>query len=78
MLSKDNNGCFFKGEEISETKYNEILDIIRNRPEAPEGYSYRLTSDIEWELYEASIVEDTDPELTEAEILNILIGGDVE
>ena len=37
-------------EEISEQEYNAILDKINNRPEAPEGYSYRLTTAMEWEL----------------------------
>lgn len=38
--------------EITETEYNEIRKIIQNRPTAPEGYAYRLTEYLEWELYE--------------------------
>lgn len=53
-------------EEISEQEYNNILDKINNRPEAPEGYSYRLTTAMEWELYE---VPKTEPTTDEEEII---------
>lgn len=53
------------GEEISEKEYNSILDTINNRPEAPEGYSYRLTTAMEWELCEVLKTEPT----TEDEII---------
>ena len=52
-------------EEISEQEYNSILDKINNRPEAPEGYSYRLTTAMEWELCEVPKIEPT----TEQEII---------
>lgn len=55
------------GEEISEQEYNSILDKINNRPEAPEGYSYRLTNSLEWELCEVPKIEPT----TEEEIIEI-------
>lgn len=47
------------GEEITEQEYNVILDTINNRPEAPEGYSYRLTTDMEWELCKVPKIEPT-------------------
>lgn len=53
------------GEEITEQEYNNILDKINNRPEAPEGYSYRLTTAMEWELCETPKIEPT----TEEEII---------
>lgn len=53
------------GEEITEQEYNVILDKINNRPEAPEGYSYRLTTAMEWELCEVMKTEPT----TEDEII---------
>ena len=55
------------GEEISEQEYNSILDKINNRPEAPEGFSYRLTTSLEWELCEVPKTEPT----TAEEIKNI-------
>lgn len=65
------------GTEITEARYNELLGIIRNRPQSPEGYDYHLTADLEWELYELPPVESD--ELTEAEAkaaaYDILTGG---
>lgn len=52
-------------EEISEQEYNSILDKINNRPEAPDGYSYRLTTAMEWELAEVPKNEPT----TDGEII---------
>ena len=55
------------GEEISEQEYSTILDKINNRPEAPEGYSYRLTTAMEWELCETPNIEPTAEEIIESE-----------
>ena len=55
------------GEEITEQEYNNILEKINNRPEAPDGYSYRLTTAMEWELCEVPKIEPT----TEEEIIEI-------
>ena len=55
------------GEEISEQEYNSILDTINNRPESPEGYSYRLTTSLEWELCEVPKTEPTVEEIIESE-----------
>lgn len=76
MLSKSiiTGKHYWQGEEITETEYNRILAIIRNCPTAPDGCAYRLTENLEWELLELS-VEETDPELTESEALNIILGG---
>ena len=54
-------------EEISEQEYSTILDKINNRPEAPEGYSYRLTTAMEWELAEIPKIEPTTEEIIEIE-----------
>ena len=55
------------GEEITEQEYSTILDKINNRPEAPEGYSYRLTTAMEWELCETPKIEPTAEEIIEIE-----------
>ncbi len=55
------------GEEISKQEYNAILAKISNRPEAPEGYSYRLTTAMEWELAEVPKTEPTTEEIIESE-----------
>ena len=72
MLIKDIYKCTWFGEEITETQYNEILSMLRNRPTAPDGFAYRLTRELEWELYEAPVEE---PELTADEALEIILGG---
>ncbi len=58
MLVKDNHGYTWFGKEITEAEYNEILSMLRNRPTAPDGYAYRLTAQLEWELYELPPAED--------------------
>ena len=65
------------GEEITAEEYNEILSILRNRPTAPEGYGYRLTESLEWELYELPAEEETDDEISAEEALEIITGGTV-
>ena len=55
------------GKEITEQEYNNILDKINNRPEAPEGYSYRLTTAMERELCEVPKTEPTTEEIIEIE-----------
>lgn len=39
------------GEEIMKYEYDEIMAAIKSAPTAPEGYSYRLTESLDWELY---------------------------
>lgn len=48
------------GSEITEDEYNEILDKISNRPTAPEGFTYRLTTALEWELVELPPIENNE------------------
>lgn len=66
------------GTEITEAEYNNILGIIRNSPTAHGTYSYRLKSDLTWELWEPPVTpEDDDPDLTAEEALDIILGGGV-
>lgn len=53
MLSKSNvtGKYFWHGREITEAEYSHIKAIIDSRPAAPEGFGYRLTEELEWELY---------------------------
>ena len=50
IISVIGTGC--GGERITEDEYNHIKSMISNRPAAPEGFGYRLTESLEWELYE--------------------------
>lgn len=64
------------GEEITETEYRTIINTIKRKPTAPSGYSYRLTVDLEWELYKLPVGEETeDPELSDSEALEIIVNG---
>ena len=64
------------GEDLTESEYTQILDSIRNKPTAPDGYGYRLKSDLTWERLELPVSpEDADPDLTDAEALAIILGG---
>lgn len=64
MLIKHKEKYYRNGEEITGEKYDEILNMIRNKPTAPDGYEYRLTNDLEWELYELPAEEQEDEEVT--------------
>ena len=44
---------------ITEEEYNHIKDTIKNVPDAPEGYYYRLKENCEWELCEMPQIEET-------------------
>ena len=58
-------------EAITEEEYMAVRSIIDNRPTSEAGFAYRLTADLQWELYEVPATE----EITEAEALEILLGG---
>ena len=75
MLSKSRSKCYFNGVEITEKKYNEILEIIKNKPISPEGYDYRLNDTLEWEAYEVvneEVTEEVDPETALNELLEVI------
>lgn len=67
-------GC--GGEEITQEEYEHILSLVRSCPKADPGYQYRLKTDLTWELVELP-PEDTDPEISESEALDIILGGAV-
>ena len=66
MLSKSNvsKQYYWCSTEITEAEYNRIKSIIDNRPTAPEGFAYRLTKELEWELYEMPTNEEEEEEAT--------------
>lgn len=41
------------GNELAENEHHAIMEAIKNKPVAPEGFGYRLKENLEWELYEA-------------------------
>lgn len=68
MLSKSNTTgkYYWRGKEITEDEYNNILEIIHNKPTAPDGYGYRLTDSLDWELYELPTEETEEEALAES------------
>ena len=63
------------GEEITQEEYENILSVIRSRPTPEAGYDYILKTDLTWELVEVPSVDD-DPELSDSEALDIILGGE--
>lgn len=59
---------------ISEETYSLIAERIGEKPTAPSGFDYKLRADtLEWELVELPPMPE--PELTDEEVLEILLGG---
>ena len=44
-----------KGSEITKEEYDAIMEAIKNKPSAPDGFAYKLKDTIEWELVDAEI-----------------------
>ena len=64
-------------DAITVEEYNGILDAIRNKPSAEDGYCYMLRADtLEWELVE--LPPTPEPEPTTDEVIDYLFGGDAE
>ena len=62
------------GTEITEQEYNEILNVMANKPEATETTDYMLRDDLTWETYEVEPIPE--PEPTPEETLEFLFGGE--
>lgn len=62
------------GKEILENEYNAILSMIENKPKAQEGYDYRLTKALKWELYELPQIKEEVTIEDKAMAYDILMG----
>ncbi len=49
--SKSTETYYNNGTEITKEEYCYIKWLIENKPVAPDGYDYRLTKDLNWELF---------------------------
>lgn len=59
--------------EITEEEYNHLMGVIKSAPTATRGYTYKLRADtLEWEQVELPPVPE--PELSDTEVLEILLG----
>ena len=64
------------GVEITIEEYTTLNTLLKNSPEPPEGYDYRLREDLTWEEYELPPVEPVDEEeISDSEALEIITGG---
>lgn len=61
-------------EEIAQEEYEHILSVIRSAPAAEEGRQYRLRTDLTWEP--AELPNEDEPDLSDEEALNIILGGE--
>lgn len=64
------------GTETDEATYNKILQLVREKPPRSDTTDYRLRTDLTWEPYTIEPPE-TDPDVGDAEALEILLGGAV-
>ena len=65
--------------EITAGEYEALMNTIQNRPTPPNGFDYRLTTSLEWELYQLPEPEpEVDEEATEADYLASLAELGVE
>lgn len=72
-------GTGYGGIGITPEEYAQIMAAIQNRPEAPQGYDYRLKTDLTWEQYALPDPEpetETDGEISDSEALAIILGGE--
>ena len=63
-VSAGNSNC-------NEAEYMMVRDVLRHRPEAPDGYYFRLRNDLEWELCR---VPEISGEISDTEALAIILG----
>jgi hypothetical protein len=64
-------GTGASGDEIAEEEYNALLEIIRTKPKADDGYNYKLKADLTWELYELPHV-DVHDDVTDEEFMRMI------
>lgn len=71
------SGVGAANSNATEAEYSAVKAIMENAPNAPDGYYYRLTETLEWEL--TMLPEMPEPEATEADYLEKLeqLGVDV-
>jgi hypothetical protein len=73
------NGYIIAIEQDDE-KYTDLIDMIREKPQDPDGYQHKLRADnLEWELVELPPEpEPSEEDIPDEEALNIILGGGAE
>ena len=63
------------GEEITEVRYNNVLDALLSKPPATKTTDYRLTFDLAWDPYSVPPKPGPEPAVEDkAEAYDILMG----
>ena len=62
------------GEIITESEYQEIMEVIHSKPKDTENIGYKLKADLSWEPYEKEPIPDQE-EIDDSEAVGILLGG---
>lgn len=62
------------GTRITEEEYAQITEALQNKPESTETKGYRLRTDLAWEPFDITPIDQEEEELTEDEVLSILMG----
>ena len=58
--------------EITREEYEHILSVIQSRPVSDKGFTYKLRTDLTWELCEMPPVSEDDAEATEEDYISAL------
>ena len=61
--SKSTETYYHNRKEITKEEYYQIKFIIENKPVAPEGYDYRLTENLNWEIFQLPTEETEESEV---------------
>lgn len=58
--------------EITKEEYDNIFEVICNRPENEPGIDYRLKEDLTWESYEVEIIDEDELEISNEEFMDMV------
>ena len=75
MLVATNGKYYRNNVEITREEYDRVLALMKQKPAAVEGYSYRFTDDDKWERYKVPADEaanDTESQATEEDYRSAL------
>lgn len=72
-----NGSCYCDGQLITADRYTEIAAALTAKPDAPEGFAYRLTDDLTWAMEALPEVAEDDATVDDYEAALRELGVDV-
>lgn len=66
-------GVSAANSNATEEEYLAVKALLTNVPPAPDGFYYRLTESLEWEICELPTIEG---EISDSEAIAIILGGE--